>query len=82
VLEEGEGAYVALFAPEMDVPDAHAPLPVAEEYHWYEKVEVPPDSWEVRVTDWPLSMDGDAGVTAPADRVGFTVTRSHADPAL
>jgi hypothetical protein len=82
VLDEGEGTYVALVALEIKAPEAQAPLPVTEEYHWYEKAEVPPDSWETRVIDWPLSMNGELGVTAPADRVGFTVTRSHADPEL
>ena len=80
MLEEGDGAYVALFAPERDVPEAHAPLPVAEEYHWYEKVEVPPDSCDVSPIDWPLSIDGADGVTVPAVRTGLTVTRSQVDP--
>jgi hypothetical protein len=73
---------IAFVAPKTAEPETHAPLPVAEEYHWYEKVEVPPDSWEVSVTSWPLSMNGDDGVTAPADRVGLTTTTSHAEPAL
>jgi hypothetical protein len=56
------------------VPALHAPTPEEEEYHWYENVGVPPDSWEVSVTDCPLSMVGLAGVTAPAERAGYTVT--------
>jgi hypothetical protein len=46
---DGEGAYVALVAPDNEVPALHAPLPVADEYHWYEKVAVPPDSCDVSV---------------------------------
>jgi hypothetical protein len=74
--------YVAEMAPESEVPALHEPLPVAEEYHWYENVEVPPASWDVRVMVCPLSIAGAAGVTAPADSTGFTVTRSQADPTL
>jgi hypothetical protein len=74
VLEGGEGESVDPVAPESKVPELHAPLPEAEEYHWYEKVDVPPDSWEVRVMAWPSSIAGEDGVTAPAERVGSTVT--------
>jgi hypothetical protein len=37
-------------------------------------VGVPPVSCEVRITVCPLSMDGDAGVTAPAVRAAYIVT--------
>jgi hypothetical protein len=82
VLEEGEGAYVVEMALGIRVPEAHSPLPVAEEYHWYEKVEVPPDSCDVRVMDWLLSIDGAEGVTAPADRAVLTVTSTTLEYAV
>jgi hypothetical protein len=37
---------------------------------------VPPEACDVNVTDWPLSIDGEEGVIAPAARTGLTVTRS------
>jgi hypothetical protein len=49
VFEEGDAAYVDAVAAEMSVPALHAPLP-EEEYHWYEKLGVPPPSCDERVT--------------------------------
>jgi hypothetical protein len=40
----GEGEYVDEVAPVSRVPALQAPLPVADEYHWYKKEGVPPDS--------------------------------------
>jgi hypothetical protein len=74
VLEEGDAPYVAPVANEIRVPELQAPTPEEELYHWYEKDGVPPLSWEVSVTDCPLSMVGLAGVTAPAERAAYTVT--------
>jgi hypothetical protein len=34
----------------------------------------PPDGLAVSVTDWPLSIDGADGVTAPANNAEVTVT--------
>jgi hypothetical protein len=45
-------------------------------YHWYEYGRVPPDGLEARVIDCPLSIEGAAGVIAPATSVGLTVTVS------
>jgi hypothetical protein len=66
--------YVVEVALDIKVPAVHSARGELAEYHWYENMEVPPDSCEVRVTDCPLSMDGAEGVIAPAERVGFTVT--------
>jgi hypothetical protein len=36
---------------------------------------VPPEGLpDVRVIDWPESIDGEAGVTEPPERAEFTVT--------
>ena len=37
---------------------------------------MPPEACDVRVTDCPESIVGLEGVIAPADNVGFTVTKS------
>ena len=39
-------------------------------------VGVPPEAWDVRVIDWPLSIVGLDGVMALATRGGLTVTVS------
>jgi hypothetical protein len=43
---------------------------------------VPPDGFAVKVTDCPLSIVGEDGVTAPAERAELTVTKSVAEVAL
>jgi hypothetical protein len=42
---------------------------------------VPPAGFAVSVTDCPLEIVGELGVTAPATRARFTVTRSVTDTA-
>jgi hypothetical protein len=66
--------YVDAVADPIIVPALHAPVPEADEYHWYEKIGVPPPSCDVRVMVCPLSMEGDVGVTAPAESAAYTVT--------
>jgi hypothetical protein len=51
-------------------------------YHVYPYGVVPPEGFEVKVMDCPLSMEGDAGVIAPATSAGFTVTVSPEEHAL
>ena len=60
-------------APDIEVP--HTP----SEYHWYKSGGVPPDTCEVSVMDWPLSMAGFGGVIAPAAIAELTVTVSPAE---
>jgi NAD(P)H-hydrate repair Nnr-like enzyme with NAD(P)H-hydrate epimerase domain len=43
---------------------------------------VPPEGFEVKVIDCPLSITGEEGVIAPAPRAEFTVTVSAAEQAL
>jgi hypothetical protein len=43
------------------------------EYHWYEKGDVPPDTWDAKVTLCPASITGENGLGVPATSVGLTV---------
>jgi len=63
VVELGDAGYVDAVAPEIGLveqPD--------EVYHWYEYGGTPPAGLELRVIVWPLSIVGEEGVMAPAER--------------
>ena len=76
VVVVGEARYVAEVAPPMD--DVQVP----SEYHWYVREPVPPEGWDVRVTDWPLLMAGPDGVIAPVTSAGLTTTKIVLDVSL
>lgn len=60
VVTEGAVTYVDEVAPDI------ARLQVPSEYHRKEIEGVPPETWDVRVIDWPALIRGADGVTAPA----------------
>jgi hypothetical protein len=71
-LDVGDTVITELVWPLITESDEHVDeLP---EYQTYEKVVVPPVGLAVSVIDWPLSIGGVDGVTAPATSVGLTTT--------
>ena len=63
------------------VADDMAVVQAPSEYHWYEYGEVPPVGFAERMMDWPVSIEGDAGVTGPAEIGPLTVTVSPGEHA-
>jgi len=76
----GAARYVDNVAPETGVANPVHALAELPEYHWKVFPPEPPAGFEFRVTDCPVSKEGDAGVGGPAESGDAPSTATASSP--